>query len=57
MKTVLDLLKYQMEKIFEIIISEVGNDLEMKNFISHYPFEQEHQYVWQEAFGWSKTDA
>ena len=55
LKSVLDSLKFQTVKDFEIIISEDGNDIKMKNFIENYPFEQPYQHVWQEDLGWRKN--
>ena len=55
LKVVLDSLKYQSEKDFEIIISEDGNDADMKDFIAHYPFEQSYQHISQEDLGWRKN--
>jgi len=55
LKTVLDSLKYQTEKDFEIIIAEDGEDNSMHNFIVQYPFEQPYQHIRQEDTGWRKN--
>ncbi|MDD4728714.1 MAG: glycosyltransferase [Dysgonamonadaceae bacterium] len=55
LKAVLDSLKFQTVKDFEIIISEDGNDIKMKSFIENYPFEQPYQHIWQEDLGWRKN--
>ena len=55
LKAVLDSLKHQSEKEFEVIISEDGNDEGMKRFVSTYPFEQPYQHIIQEDIGWRKN--
>lgn len=55
LKAVLDSLKDQTEKNFEIIISEDGRSDEMRDFISTYPFENEYQHLTQEDSGWRKN--
>lgn len=55
LKSVLDSLKNQSEKDFEVIISEDGEDAKMKDFINNYPFEQAHQHICQEDLGWRKN--
>ena len=39
LKAVLDSISYQTEKDFEIIITEDGENAEVKEFINHYPFD------------------
>ena len=55
LKSILDSLKFQTEKDFEIIIAEDGEDSEMKNFISKYNFEQTFQHITQKDEGWRKN--
>lgn len=55
LKAVLDSLKHQSEKDFEIIISEDGSDTNMKDFVENYPFEQPYQHLWQQDLGWRKN--
>ena len=55
LKSVLDSLKNQSEKDFEVIISEDGEDAKMKDFINNYPFEQAYQHICQEDLGWRKN--
>lgn len=57
LKIVLDSLKLQTEKDFEIIISEDGQCEEMKLFIQSYPFENDVQHLTQEDLGWRKNKA
>lgn len=57
LKSVLDGLAYQTEKNFEIIISEDGQSLEMKQFIESYPFRNQYQHLTQEDLGWRKNRA
>lgn len=57
LKSVLDSLKVQTEKSFEIIISEDGCNDEMKQFILQYPFEQPYQHLYQKDEGWQKNKA
>lgn len=57
LRIVLDSLRYQTEKNFEIIISEDGEDAGMQQFVSNYPFENLYQHLRQEDVGWRKTKA
>ncbi len=57
LRLVLDSLKNQTEKSFEIIISEDGKCSDMQKFIQEYPFENSYQHVRQEDKGWRKTKA
>ena len=57
LKPVLDSLKQQTEKNFEIIISEDGESYEMKDFVRNYPFEHSFQHLSQEDDGWRKNKA
>lgn len=53
----LDSLKLQTEKYFEIIISEDGSNDDMKQFIKSYPFDNDFQHLTQEDNGWQKNKA
>lgn len=55
LKGVLDSLRYQSEKDFEIIISEDGEDASMKDFIKNYSFQQAYQHIYHEDLGWRKN--
>ena len=57
LKVVLDSLKNQTEKAFDIIISEDGEYEEMQRFIQSYSFENPYQHVKQADKGWRKTTA
>jgi cellulose synthase/poly-beta-1,6-N-acetylglucosamine synthase-like glycosyltransferase len=57
LEVVLNSLRYQTEKNFEIIISEDGEDENMRRFISEYNFENDHQHLTQEDLGWRKNRA
>lgn len=57
LKAVLDALKYQTCKDFEILISEDGESPEMKKFLNAYPFEQPWQHLTQSDIGWRKNQA
>lgn len=57
LKFVLDSLKLQTEKRFEIIISEDATHAEMHEFIQHYPFENNVLHITQEDHGWQKNKA
>lgn len=57
LKVVLDSLKLQTEKDFEIIISEDGQDENMKKFVQAYKFEHDYQHLTQEDIGWRKNKA
>jgi GT2 family glycosyltransferase len=57
LNVVLDSLRFQTEKDFEIIISEDGEDKNMHSFISSYAFENDHQHLTQEDLGWRKNRA
>ena len=57
LKLVLDSLKIQSEKNFEIIISEDGQSEEMKTFVADYPFVNDFQHLSQEDDGWRKNKA
>ncbi len=57
LKVVLDSLRFQGEKNFEIIISEDGEDKAMRDFISAYPFENDFLHLTQEDTGWRKNRA
>ncbi len=57
LKLVLDSLKMQSEKNFEIIISEDGQSEAMKTFVADYPFVNEFQHLTQTDQGWQKNKA
>ena len=57
LKLVLDSLKLQTEKQFEIIISEDGKNEYMKIFIENYLFVNDIQHLRQEDKGWQKNKA
>ncbi len=57
LKAVLDSLQLQTEKDFEIIISEDGENTEVKNFLIQYPFTQHWQHLTQADVGWRKNKA
>ena len=57
LKPVLDSLKQQTEKNFEIIISEDGQSEEMKTFVADYPFVNDFQHLTQKDNGWQKNKA
>ena len=55
LKAVLDSLKTQTEKEFEIIIAEDGESTEVKSFVQSYTFEQPWQHITQKDEGWRKN--
>ena len=57
LKPVLDSLKQQTEKNFEIILSEDGQSEEMKIFVADYPFMNDFQHLTQKDNGWQKNKA
>ena len=57
LKVVLDSLKLQTEKDFEIIISEDGQHENMKKFVQAYKFKHDYQHLTQEDIGWRKNKA
>lgn len=57
LRLVLDSLKNQTEKNFEIVISEDAQHDVVKDFISRYNFENDFQYLTQEDLGWRKNRA
>jgi len=57
LERVLDSLKKQTFKDFDIIISEDAEHDEMKAFINSYPFENSWQHLTQEDLGWRKNRA
>lgn len=57
LKVVLDSLKLQTEKDFEIIISEDGRSENMKKFVEAYKFGHDYQHLTQEDIGWRKNKA
>ncbi|GAB1416248.1 glycosyltransferase family 2 protein [Paludibacter sp.] len=57
LKLVLDSLKQQTVKDFEIIISEDGESKEMRDFVSNYSFENDYQHLTHEDVGWRKNSA
>jgi GT2 family glycosyltransferase len=57
LKAVLDSLKNQTFRDFEIVISEDGESTVMNDFISSYPFDNPWQHLTQEDLGWRKNRA
>ena len=57
LKVVLDSLKFQTERNFEIIISEDGRHEAVKKFVATYAFEHDYQHLTQEDLGWRKNKA
>ncbi len=57
LKVVLDSLRFQTEKDFEIIIAEDGENNEVEEFINKYPFEQPWKHLTQKDEGWRKNKA
>lgn len=57
LKAVLDSIKKQSWKNFEILVSEDGESAVMKEFLSAYPFELPWQHLSQEDLGWRKNRA
>ena len=57
LKAILDSLRFQTEKDFEIIITEDGETPAVKEFIETYKFEQPWQHLTQKDEGWRKNQA
>lgn len=57
LRTILEALRYQSDRDFEIIISEDGEDADMKAFVESYPFCQPYQHLRQADEGWRKNKA
>lgn len=57
LRTVLDGLRFQTNKDFEIVISEDGSDGTMRKFIESYEFEQPVIHLTQDDEGWRKNKA
>jgi len=57
LEAILDSLHFQTEKNFEIIISEDGENPDVKRFIDQYPFEQPYLHLTQKDEGWRKNKA
>lgn len=57
LQTILDSLRYQTEKKFEIVIAEDGENESVKQFIEQYSFEQPYQHLTQKDEGWRKNKA
>ena len=57
LETILDSLHFQTEKDFEIIISEDGENTDVKKFIDQYQFEQPYLHLTQKDEGWRKNKA
>jgi GT2 family glycosyltransferase len=57
LKVVLDSVKEQTFKDFEIIISEDAEHEHVKSFIEEYPFENPWQHLTQQDLGWRKNRA
>jgi GT2 family glycosyltransferase len=57
LKVVLEALKFQTHKDYEIIISEDGQDEQMKSFIQHYNHPNKIVHLTQPDVGWRKNQA
>ena len=58
LKAVLDSLRQQTEEEFEIVISEDGDDPEMRKFLQRgYRFSHDYQHLTQPDLGWRKNRA
>ncbi len=57
LQTILLCLCRQTEQDFEIIISEDGENAEMRDFIAHFDFQQPHTHLTQPDDGWNKNRA
>ena len=57
LKSVLDSLKYQTERNFEIIISEDAEHEYVRDFIFKYDFQHDFQHITQKDEGWQKNKA
>lgn len=57
LKYVLDSLKMQTVRNFEIIISEDAEHESMRSFVCTYPFENPYQHITQADNGWQKNRA
>lgn len=57
LNAVLESIKYQTERDFEIIISEDGNNTDVFNFVKNYPFQNDYKHLTQEDIGWRKNKA
>lgn len=57
LRAVLDGLRFQTEKNFEIIISEDGESKEMGEFVSGYHFGNDFRHLTQPDVGWRKNQA
>ncbi len=57
LETVLDGLKFQSCQDFEIVVSEDGDSVEMKDFVSSYKFRNPCQHLTQPDMGWRKNRA
>lgn len=57
LKAVLDSLKNQTVKDFEIIISEDAQGDAMRQFVEEYPFCNPHRHITQKDLGWRKNRA
>lgn len=57
LKLVLESLQVQSYQDFEIIISEDGEDENVRQFVASYPFKQSYQHLTQKDDGWQKNKA
>lgn len=57
LRTILDGLKFQRYKDYQIIISEDGESEEMRNFLHHYSCERPLVHLTQPDVGWRKNRA
>ena len=57
LQTILRSLRQQTEQDFELIISEDGEDIEVRKFIEQYQFPWTTQHLTQPDMGWQKNKA
>ena len=57
LKAVLDSLKFQSVKPYEIVISEDGEDKIVKDFLNNYEYDGQMQHLTQTDDGWGKNKA
>jgi len=57
LRTVLDGLRFQIFKNYQIVVSEDGESLEMRNFLQGYPAENPILHLTQPDVGWRKNQA
>jgi glycosyltransferase involved in cell wall biosynthesis len=57
LRTVLEGLKFQAYKNYQIVISEDGESVEMRNFLDHYAHDRPIVHLTQSDVGWRKNQA